>query len=72
MKQKASSPRCSRREERGEIVLICRNGKLVAEMKPVTPRRGRRKADPALKVIFALGFNPTEPATEDDWPEQNR
>jgi antitoxin (DNA-binding transcriptional repressor) of toxin-antitoxin stability system len=60
-------------EEKGEVVLICRNGKVVAEMKAVKPaRRHRLKPDPAIKVTFAPGFDPSEPATEEDWPEENR
>lgn len=60
-------------QDDGEVVLICRNGKVVAEMKAAPPaRRQRRKPDRALKVTFAPGFNPAEPATEEDWPEENR
>jgi len=59
-------------EEKGEVVLICRNGKPVAEMKAVKVAVGRLASDPALKVTFAPGFDPTEPATEEDWPEENR
>jgi antitoxin (DNA-binding transcriptional repressor) of toxin-antitoxin stability system len=61
-------------EEDGEVVLICRNGKPVAEMKAVQARvlRDRLKADPALKATFAPGFDPAEPATEADWPEKFR
>jgi prevent-host-death family protein len=58
--------------EEGEVVLICRSGKPVAEMKAVAPARDRLKPDRALKVKFARGFNPTEPATEEDWPEESR
>ena len=60
-------------EEKGEVVFICRNGKVVAELKAVKPaRRHRLEPDPALKVTFAPGFDPAEPATEEDWPEENR
>jgi antitoxin (DNA-binding transcriptional repressor) of toxin-antitoxin stability system len=59
-------------EEKGEVVLICRNGKPIAEMKAVKTAAGRLTSDPALKVTFAPGFDPTEPATEEDWPEDNR
>ncbi len=60
-------------EEKGEVVLICRNGKPVAEMKAVkAPPRRLLKPDPSLKVTFAPGFDPTEPATEEDWPEACR
>ena len=56
-------------KEKGEVVLICRNGKPVAEMKAVRSVADRLTPDPALKVTFAPGFDPTEPATEEDWPE---
>ncbi len=59
-------------EEKGEVVLICRNGKPVAEMRAVKSAAARLTPDPALKVTFAPGFVPTEPATEEDWPEENR
>ncbi|MGP8202118.1 MAG: type II toxin-antitoxin system Phd/YefM family antitoxin [Limisphaerales bacterium] len=59
-------------EKKGEVVLICRNGKPIAEMKAVKATAGRLEPNPALKVTFAPGFNPTEPATEEDWPEENR
>jgi antitoxin (DNA-binding transcriptional repressor) of toxin-antitoxin stability system len=59
-------------EDQGEIVLICRNGKPIAEMKAVKAATGRLSPDPALKVTFAPGFDPAESATEEDWPEENR
>jgi prevent-host-death family protein len=59
-------------EEDGEVVLICRSGKPVAEMKAVKSAHDRLKADRALRVKFSPGFQPTEPATEEDWPEDAR
>jgi antitoxin (DNA-binding transcriptional repressor) of toxin-antitoxin stability system len=59
-------------QDDGEVVLICRNGKPVAEMKAVEAVRTRLESDPALRVMFAPGFNPAEPATEEDWPEECR
>ena len=59
-------------EEKGEVVLICRNGKPVAELKAVDPVRNRLTPDPALKVTFAPGFDPTEPLTEEEWPSEFR
>lgn len=63
-------------EEQGETVILCRNGKEVAE---IIPRRTsqakairRLVADPALRVTFAPGYDPTEPASEDEWPEECR
>lgn len=61
-------------EQKGETVLICRNGKPVAEMKaPGRPSLiDPLQTDPALKVTFMEGFDPVEPATEDDWPSSDR
>jgi antitoxin (DNA-binding transcriptional repressor) of toxin-antitoxin stability system len=60
-------------EEKGEVVLICRNGEPVAEMRAAKPLRPNRlKPDPSLKVSFAPGFDPAEPAMEEDWPEECR
>jgi prevent-host-death family protein len=58
-------------EERNEVIVLCRDGKEVAEI------RGRRKrtkirslkTDPRLRVEFAAGYDPTEPLTDDEWPE---
>lgn len=63
-------------EERGETVILCRNGKEIAEI--IRRRTPRAKAvrrlvpDPALRVTFAPGYDPTEPASEDEWPEECR
>ena len=59
-------------EDNNEVVLICRNGKPIAEMRAVRIAANRLTPDPALKVTFAPGFDPTEPATEEDWPKENR
>lgn len=60
--------------ERGDEVVICRNGKPVARLSPVTPARGRRnlKPDPKLRPILAPGYDPAEPLSEDEWPEDCR
>lgn len=63
-------------EENDEVVVICRNGKEVAEIirrrpGPAKPVR-RLVPDPALRVTFAPGYDPTEPASEDEWPEECR
>jgi hypothetical protein len=41
-------------------------------MKAVKPAHDRLKAGRGLKVKFAPGFQPTEPATDEDWPEDAR
>lgn len=60
-------------EERGETVIICRNGKPAAELRAITPvARSRLTPDPSLRVVFAPGFDPTEGASEEEWPEEAR
>ena len=63
-------------EERGEVVILQRNGKPVAEIRrhsPAEPAPVRRLIpDPRLSPILAPGYDPTEPATEDEWPEDCR
>jgi prevent-host-death family protein len=62
-------------EENGETVILQRNGKPVAEIRAVKPRpidRRRIKPDPALRVKTAPGYDPAEPLTEDEWPEECR
>jgi prevent-host-death family protein len=57
--------------ERGELVRICRDGKPVADLKPV-PKPERRPLpppDPRLKVIFHE--DPVKPLDPADWPEPN-
>ena len=63
-------------EQKGETVLICRNGKPVAELTapkaPTAPLRSRLTPNPLLRVTFAPGNDPTEPASEEEWPEDAR
>lgn len=63
-------------EEKGETVILQRNGRAVAEIHRYTPRPARPirrlTPDPALRVTFAPGYDPAEPATEEDWPEACR
>ena len=61
-------------EEKGESVLICRNGKPVAELsKPriTNARFDRLKPYPELKPLF-INYDPTEPLSEDEWPSENK
>lgn len=61
-------------QDANEVIVLCRNGEPVAEIKRLSrPRKvNRLKINPALKVKFAPGFDPTEQATEEDWPEALR
>lgn len=61
--------------EGGETIVLCRNGVEVAEIRPRAKSRSNLrnlKPDPALLVKFSGAFDPTELASEDEWPEQFR
>lgn len=53
-------------EERGETVVICRNGKPVAELRAVSPRRGRLATRRDLANI-TFHEAPTLPFAAADW-----
>lgn len=58
-------------EERGETVVLCRDGVEVAEIRRRAKRRGAIRdltPDPRLRVEFAADYDPTEPLSEDEWP----
>ena len=60
-------------EEKNEKVIICRDGKPVAEVHRAKPlRRNRLKPNPALRVELAPGFDPVEPLREDEIPPEYR
>lgn len=61
-------------EERNETVVLCRNGREVAEIRRRVKRRQVRNLtpDPRLRVEFAPGYVPTEPLSDDEWPEHLR
>ncbi len=61
-------------EQQGETVLICRNGRPVAEMRAPAVKEVTNplQGDPGLMVTFAEDFDPLEPATEEDWPSDSR
>ena len=58
-------------EEKKEIVQICRNGKPVAELKPISKVSDPLKMHPKLKKI-KIHENPALPLSEDEWPEEYR
>ena len=62
-------------EEDGETVILCRNGKQVAEIRRCPqpdPFRRTLIPDPSLRVILAPGYDPTEALSEDEWPSDCR
>lgn len=56
-------------EERGDVVILCRDGREVAEIRSRQRAKPRNLTpDPRLRVDFAAGYDPSEPLTEDEWP----
>jgi prevent-host-death family protein len=57
-------------ETNGEVVLICRNGKPVAELRPVTvAQHSPLRKNPKLQGL-RLREDPVLPLDAEDWPEQ--
>jgi antitoxin (DNA-binding transcriptional repressor) of toxin-antitoxin stability system len=61
-------------EQRNEVVVLCRDGKAVAEIRRRPLRRQARRLtpDPRFAVTFAAGYSPTEPLQDDEWSKQSR
>lgn len=57
-------------EERGERIVICRNGKPVADLIP-HQRPVSMAPDKKLGAIKLL-YDPVEPASDDEWPPECR
>lgn len=57
-------------EERNEVVVLCRDGEEVAEIRRRSRRRRTRTLtpDPTLHVEFAPGYRPDEPLSDTEWP----
>lgn len=55
-------------EERGERIRVCRNGRPVAEIGPITvPARDPLLPNPRLSGV-AFHEDPVAPLADDDWP----
>ena len=55
-------------EEQGEVILICRNGKPVAELRPLAGPSDPLRLHPELsKVVFHQ--DPSLPLEPGDWPD---
>jgi prevent-host-death family protein len=57
-------------EERNEVVVLCRDGREVAEIRRRVKRRQARnlKPDTRFRVEFSRGYQPDEPLSDDEWP----
>jgi antitoxin (DNA-binding transcriptional repressor) of toxin-antitoxin stability system len=61
-------------EERNETIVLCRDGREVAEIRRRARRRAARnlRPDPRFRVELASGYHTTEPLAEDEWPDDLR
>ena len=61
-------------EERNEVVVLCRDGREVAEIRRRVRRRQARnlKPDARFRVEFSRGYRPDEPLSDDEWPSALR
>ena len=61
-------------EERNETVILCRDGREVAEIRRRHKRRRARNLtpDPRFRVEPAPGYRPAEQLTDDEWPDALR
>lgn len=55
-------------EKQGESILICREGKPVAEIRPVRPQETRLRLHPQLSQV-EFREDPMLPLEVEDWPE---
>mgnify|MGYP001768263183 CR=1 FL=1 len=54
--------------EHGSAYLICKNGEPVAELVP--HRKVDRMSPHPVMSKIAINYDPTEPLTDDEWPEE--
>ena len=57
-------------EEQNEVVVLCRGGREIAEIRRRTTRRRVRDLTPDARfhVEFAPGYDPAEPLAAAQWP----
>lgn len=58
-------------EERGEVVVVCRGGKPIAELRPIRHRRGGLEQNPKLAPV-TFREDPSLPLAPEDWPDNQR
>ena len=58
-------------EEEGTSIILCRNGKPVADLVPHRKRKFNMTPHPDLKGVKLHG-DPCAPVSEEDWPEELR
>jgi antitoxin (DNA-binding transcriptional repressor) of toxin-antitoxin stability system len=61
-------------EERNETVVLCRDGRAVAEIRRRAKKRTARSLtpDPRFRVKLVRAYHPADPLTDDEWPDTLR
>ncbi|MDF2866541.1 MAG: Antitoxin Phd YefM, type toxin-antitoxin system [Gammaproteobacteria bacterium] len=59
-------------EQHHTTVRICRHGKPIADIVPIKQKVDHLKMHSELYQGAKINYNPTEPLTEDEWPEEYR
>ncbi len=60
-------------EDQGEVVVICRHGRPVAELRAANTRTvGPDPLQLHPELAATILYDPTEPASEDEWPGEFR
>jgi antitoxin (DNA-binding transcriptional repressor) of toxin-antitoxin stability system len=59
-------------ETQGETVILCRNGLSVAEIRSHPEVKEKRELKVHPELAGKLLYDPTEPASDDEWPEEFR
>jgi antitoxin (DNA-binding transcriptional repressor) of toxin-antitoxin stability system len=61
-------------EERNEVIVLCRDGHEVAEIRRRSKTRRARNLTPDSRfhVEFAPGYDPAEALSDDEWPDDSR
>jgi prevent-host-death family protein len=57
-------------EKEGEVAVICRHGKPIADIVPHA-HKNRDELHPVMRKI-KLDYDPVEPLSEEEWPEELR
>ena len=70
MKRRPGSPSCCAWWRSGsERIRVCRNGKPVAEIGPITPTEGDPLQPDPLLAGVVFHEDPVAPLAEEDWPD---
>ncbi|MBV6492203.1 MAG: hypothetical protein LDLANPLL_00194 [Turneriella sp.] len=59
-------------EEQGKTITLCRNGTPVAQIVPLEKKTLNPLQKNKILSKITLNYNPFEPLSDDEWPNNNR